>query len=213
MTLYSPLTGKTKQNFGKPVLLYSPMMKSDSQACTIRFFYYNMGNFDAKINNLNVYVQYADGTEGESESLFKSNSYSPTWIKAKAKFQSKEPFRFVFAGTISDPKGSISIDDISYTDYCYNSDAVYKPGTPRRKLTFLSIRSFLVIIMNLITRIDGPSAFVIILLIVLGLAVIGGAFFAWRKAQAGDLNLVSVRSIIPGSRKDPTAFDNPHFSK
>jgi len=138
MTLFSPISGAKKRNFGKPVLLYSPMMTSDSQACTVRFFYYNMGNYNApKTSYFSVYVQYADGTEGETESLFNSKNYVPTWSKAKAKMQSKMPFRFVFAGTINDPQSSISLDDITYTDTCYNSDAVYKPGTPRRKYLFL----------------------------------------------------------------------------
>ena len=121
----------SKKNLGQARFLYSPMMYSDGgDPCMVRFFYYNNGYYNTDTKNvLTVYAQYADEDEGESGALFTSKEYLVTWNKESALFKSKKPFRFVFNGVINDPKGSISLDDISYTDTCKISSAErYKGG-------------------------------------------------------------------------------------
>ena len=113
------------------------MMYSDNDGCTVRFFFYNYGDFEApKTNVFKVFVQFADGDDGVTGTKFETSEYIGVWNKAIASQKSRKPFRFVFTGTLNDPSGTIALDDISYTGGCHNSDAVYKPGHPHGLLIF-----------------------------------------------------------------------------
>lgn len=115
----------------KNVRLYSPFMYSKGGACWLRFFYYNNGNASLPhYNSLRVWVQYADGSNDDSGTLFTSNTYMAYWNKAKVRYSSGSAFRFVFDGQLAGTRGSISLDDVSYSTNCvYSPNSKLTPGT------------------------------------------------------------------------------------
>ena len=99
-------------------------MTSEGDDCHMRFFYYNNGNTSlTPYNELRVWVQYADGSYSDSGRLFTSNQYLASWLKAKVRWSSSSPFRYVFEGELQDIRASISLDDVSFYGSCWRSDA------------------------------------------------------------------------------------------
>lgn len=98
------------------------MMTSTSNACTMRFFYYNNGNGEWQ-NKLKVYVRYADSSIDDTGTLFESKVSLPKWVKARVSHKSASPFQFVFSGELPDIRSSLSLDDVSFSFNCLRSDA------------------------------------------------------------------------------------------
>lgn len=138
------LKSYNKKYMNKNVRLYSPFMYSKDGACWLRFFYYNNGNTSLhNYNSLRVWVQYADGSNDDSGTLFHSNSYMAYWNKGKAKYSSGAPFRFVFDGQLADNRGSISLDDVSYSANCvYSPKSKRTPGSRKSLLALSHLKQF-----------------------------------------------------------------------
>lgn len=121
------LKSYNKKYMGQRARLYSPFMYSKGGPCWLRFFYYNNGNASlSSFNSLSVWVEYADGQLEDSGILFESNTYMAYWLKAKVKYSSSSPFRFVIDGKLADKRGSISLDDVSFLNTC-----MYSPHSKR----------------------------------------------------------------------------------
>ncbi|KAI2806772.1 hypothetical protein BLOT_008730, partial [Blomia tropicalis] len=187
-----------KNNLNQKVRLYTPFMTSEGDDCHMRFFYYNNGNTSlTPYNELRVWVQYADGSYSDSGRLFTSNQYLASWLKAKVRWSSSSPFRYVFEAELQDIRASISLDDVSFYGSCWRSDAKRTNGYKSSAVT------------------------VVVVLLVLAL-VAGGGFIAYRRYQSGQLQLpfldrfvnpipASTTTTLPTSAANddhPIAFQN-----